>query len=181
MTIVKYITALIIGILTLVSCNNDPSLQRYLVDMQEDDRFLKIDLATSLLQSDNSNFTEEEKEILKTVKKVNIVAYPIKSGSAAEYETEKAKVKEIIGQEKYKTLSKMKSKGMNITLKYLGKEEAIDEIIVFASSPEKGFGVFRLLYDDMRPNQVLKLMNSIDRGDLDVSKLSGIGDIFSQM
>lgn len=181
MTLIKYITALIIGIITLMSCSNNQSLQRYLVDKQSDDRFLKIDLATSLLQSDESNFTEDEKDILSTVKKVNVVAYPIKSGNMAEYETEKAIVEEIIGQEKYKTLSTIKSNDMRITLKYLGEEDAIDEVIIFVSSDEKGFGVFRLLCDDMRPDQILKLMNSIKKGDLDISKLSGIGDIFKDM
>ncbi len=181
MTLIKYITALIIGIITLMSCSNNQSLQRYLVDKQSDDRFLKIDLATSLLQSDESNFTEDEKDILNTVKKVNVVAYPIKSGNMAEYETEKAIVEEIIGQEKYKTLSTIKSNDMHITLKYLGEEDAIDEVIIFVSSDEKGFGVFRLLCDDMRPDQILKLMNSIKKGDLDISKLSGIGDIFKDM
>ena len=181
MTLIKYITALIIGIITLVSCSNNQSLQRYLVDKQSDDRFLKIDLATSLLQSDESNFTDDEQDILNTVKKVNVVAYPVKSGNMAEYETEKAIVEKIIGQEKYKTLSTIKSNEMHVTLKYLGEEDAIDEVIVFASSDEKGFGVFRLLCDEMRPDQILKLMNSIEKGDLDISKLSGLGDIFEDM
>lgn len=181
MTLIKYTTALIIGLLTLMSCTNEKSLQRYLVDKQADDRYLKIDLATSLLQSDESNFTEDEQDILNTIKKVNVVAYPIKGGNVDEYKTEKALVNEILGQEKYKTLSTMKSKGMHITLKYLGEEDAIDEVIIFASSSEKGFGVFRLLCDDMRPDQILKLMNSIEKGDLDVSKLSGIGDLFENM
>ena len=181
MTLIKYITALIIGLLTMMSCSNETSLQRYLVDKQEDNRYLKIDLATSLLQSDESTFTADEQEILNTVKKVNVVAYPIKSGNTAEYETEMAMINKIIGQEKYKTLISTKSKDITITLKYLGEEKAIDEVIVFASSPEKGFGVFRLLCDDMRPDQILKLANSIQQGDLDVSKLSGIGDLFQNM
>ncbi len=181
MQLVKILTALIIAALSLVSCNNDKSLQRYLVDKQEDDRYLKVDLATSLLQNDNANFTEEEQEILNTIKKVNVVAFPLKNGNDAEYKEEKSKVREIIDQEKYITLTKMKSKDTHITLKYLGEEDAIDEVIVFASNEAKGFGVFRLLCDDMKPSQVLTLMNSIDRGDIDVSKLSGLGDIFEAM
>ena len=181
MTLIKYITALIIGMLTLLSCNDDTSLQRYLVDKQSDDRYLKIDLATSLLQSDNSSFTEEEQDILNTVKKVNVVAYPVKNGNAADYETEMARVNKIIGQEKYKTLMSSSSNEMSFTLKYLGEETAIDEVIVFANSPEKGFGVFRLLCDDMRPDQIIKMTNKIQKGDLDVSKFSGIGDIFDKM
>jgi len=181
MALLKYLTVLVVAALSLISCGNGESLQRYLVDKQEDDRFLKVDIATSLFQNDENNFTEEEKEILNTIKKINVVAYPVKSGDIAEYESEKAVVKGIIDQEEYKTLGSVKSKDMHMTMKYVGEETAIDEVIVFASSEEKGFGVFRLLCDDMRPDQALKLMKTMERGDLDLSELSGIGDMFSNM
>lgn len=181
MALLKYLTVLVIAALTLMSCDNGKSLQRYLVDKQEDDRFLKVDIATSLFQSDDSKFSEEEQDILKTIKKINVVAYPVKNGNVAEYESEKGIIKGIIDQEKYKTLGSVKSKDMHMTMKYVGKETAIDEVIVFASSSDKGFGIFRLLCDDMRPDQALKLMKTMERGDLDLSKLSGIGEVFSEM
>jgi len=153
-------------------------LQRYLVDKQDDDNFLKVDLATSLLETEGNNLSEEQKDILGTVKKINVVAYPLKTGKQADYETEKQSVKTIIASEEYKTLSTMTRDNMNITLKYMGEETAIDEVIVFASDDEKGFAVFRLLSDDMRPDQMLKLVNSLESGDLDLNKLSGIGKMF---
>ena len=181
MTLIKYITALIIAALTLSSCGDQKSLQRYLVDKQEDDRFVKLDLATSLLQNDEADFTEEQKDILNSIKKVNVVAYPLKKGNPNEYESEKSEVKEIISQEKYKTLMKMGSNNSGATLKYLGEEDAIDEVIVFASDDERGFAVFRLLGEDMQVGEMMKLMTSIDKGDLDVEKLSGIGDLFKDI
>jgi len=177
-TITKYVIGLGLAALALFGCSDGESLQRYLVDKQGDDKFVKVDIAASLLQSDNSDMSQEEKDILKTIKKVNVVAYPISDGNIAEYETEKDKLKTIIGQEKYKTLMKMGSNNSGATLKYLGEEDAIDELIVFASDSERGFAVFRLIGDDMRPDQMIKLMNSIDRGDVDISKFSGIGKIF---
>ena len=180
-SLVKYLSILVLTAFSVISCSNGESLQRYLVDKQEDDRFLKVDVATSLFMAEENNLTEEQKDILNTIKKINMVAYPVKSGNEADYETEKAKVKDIINQEKYKTLGMVKSKDMHLTMKYLGEETAIDEVIVFASSSDKGFGVFRLLCDDMRPDQALKLMNSMENGDLDLSKISGIGDMFSEM
>ncbi len=178
MVLTKYIIPLILAVLALASCSNEKSLQKYLVDKQDDDKFLKVDVATSLLKSDDISFSEEENEILETIKKVNVVAYKIQDGNTADYEAEKKKLAEIVSQEKYKTLMKFGSNNKGATLKYLGEEDAIDEVIVFASDSEKGFAVFRLLGKDMRPDQMIKLMNSIDNGDLDVSKLSGIGDLF---
>lgn len=181
MTVVKYITILILAALTLVSCSDGKSLQGYFVDKQDDDRFMKVDIAASLLQSDSPNLTEEQKDILNSVRKVNVVAYPNKGDNAADYESEKEVIKEIIGQEKYKTLMKMGSNNSGASLKYLGEEDAIDEIVIFASDNERGFAIFRVTGDNMEPAKMIKLMNSVESGDLDVSGLSGIGEIFESM
>ncbi len=73
---------------------------------------------------------------------------------------------------------KFGSNNKGATLKFLGEEDAIDEIIVFASDDEKGFALFRLLGDKMQPGQMIKLLNSIENGDIDASKLSSIGQLF---
>ena len=170
-TIVKYITVAALALFSLMSCNTETSLQEYLVAKQDDDAFMKVDLPSSLLDSEESTLDTEQKDILKTVKKVNVVAYPLKDGNLAEYHTEKDKA--------YKLLSKMKSNGMDITLKYVGEEDAIDEVIVFASSDEKGFAVFRLLGKNMRPEQMLQLVNSLDQSNVNMSQLSTITNLFN--
>lgn len=180
-TLIKYMSFLALAAISLMSCDSGMSLQRYYVDKQEDSRFLNVDIATSLFQGDETNFSEEEKDILKSIKKINVIAYPLKNGNEAEYESEKSIIKKIIDQEQYKTLGSVRSNDMQMTLKYLGAETAIDEVIVFANSSEKGFGIFRLLCDDMRPDQAIKLLRTMERGDLDLSKLSGIGELFSAM
>ena len=178
MILIKYVLGLGLAALTLFSCSNEKSLQRYLVDRQDDDSFLKIDIAASLLQTDNNNLSQEEKDILETVKKINVVAYPIKGENAADYEVKRQELKDIIDQEQYKMLMKYGSNKQGVTLKYLGEEDAIDEIIVFASDDEKGFALFRLLGEKMEPAKMMKLMTAIEKGDLDVSKLKSIGNIF---
>ena len=178
MVLIKYVIGMSLVALTLFSCNNEKSLQRYLVDRQDDDSFLKVDIAASLLQSDTNSLTQEEKDILETVKKINVVAYPLNGENDANYEEKKQELKDIISQDQYKTLMKFGSNSKGATLKYLGEEDAINEIIVFASDDEKGFALFRLLGDNMRPEQIIKLMDSIEKGNIDVSKLSSIGGLF---
>ncbi len=177
MVLTRYFMAVILALVALTSCS-DKSLQKYLVEKQDDDKFVKMDLAASLLEGRNSNFTQEEKDILKTIKKVNVVAYPITDGDTADFEKERNELKNILDQEKYKELTRIKSNDWNATLKYTGEEDAIDEIIVFASDNNRGFAVFRLLGENMRPDQMIKLMESAERGDMDLSKLSGFGEIF---
>jgi len=178
MVLIKYVIGIGLAALTLFSCSNEKSLQRYLVDKQDDDAFLKVDVAASLLQANDANFSQEEKDILKTVKKINVVAFPLKGENAEHYEVEKQELKNIIAQKQYKTLMKFGSNKQGAVLKYLGEEDAIDEIIIFASDDEKGFAVFRLLGKNMNPAQMIKLMNSIDKGDIDISSLKSIGNIF---
>ncbi len=177
-TLVRFLVGISVAALALVSCNDGTSLQRYLVDKQDDDKYVKLDIATSLFESDDANFTEEQKEILSTIKKVNVVAFPLKGENAADYETERAELAKILDNEKYVLLGKVNSNGSKMTMKYLGEEDAIDEVIIFASDDTRGFAIFRLLGDDMKPGQMLKLMNSINSGDLNLSALSGIGDMF---
>lgn len=177
MVLTRYFLALTLGVMVLTSCS-DQSLQKYLVEKQDDNKFVKMDVAASLLQGNDSNFSQEEKDILKTLKKVNVVAYPINDENIADFEIEKNKLKTILDQEQYKELTRIKSNDWNATLKYTGEEDAIDEVIVFASDDKRGFAVFRLLGENMRPDQMLKLMKSAERGDLDVSKFEAFGEIF---
>ena len=179
MILIKYILGIGLAALTLFSCSNKESLQRYIVDRQDDDSFLKIDIAASLLQTDSANLSQEEKDILKTIKKINVVAYPIEEGNVSAYEVKMQVLKTILDQDRYKTLMKYGSNKEGATLKYVGLEDAIDEIIVFVRDDEKGFALFRLLGDNMRPEQMIKLMTAIEKGDVDISKLNSIGKIFN--
>ena len=179
MILIKYILGIGLAAVTLFSCSNKESLQRYIVDRQDDDSFLKIDIAASLLQTDSANLSQEEKDILKTIKKINVIAYPIEEGNVSAYEVKMQVLKTILDQDRYKTLMKYGSNKEGATLKYVGLENAIDEIIVFVRDDEKGFALFRLLGDDMRPEQMIKLMTAIEKGDVDISKLNSIGKIFN--
>ena len=176
-TLVKIILGAILGGLLLTGCNSAPSLQEYLVDKQADDNFVKVDLATSLFLAQEENLTDEQKDVLKTVKKINVVGYPLK-GNVEEYQTEKQKILAILSQERYQTLMKMGSNKQGLTLKFTGEEDAIDEVIVYGNDNERGFIVFRLLGDNINPGKVLRMVESMDQDDLDISSLESIEALF---
>ncbi len=176
-TIVKYISAMLLGSLLLVSCNSNPSLQEYLVDKQEDDAFVKVDLATSLLYAEEDKLTVAQKDVLKTVKKINVVAYPLK-GDDAEFTLERKKLQEILSQEKYQTLTEMKHKGWSLSVKYMGEDDAIDEMIVFGSDKEKGFAVFRLIGENMKPEDMIRMLETMDKDNVNLSALKGLEGLF---
>jgi len=161
--------------LLLMSCNNNGSLQRYFVDHQEDADFVAVDLATSLLDTDKVQFTPEQKEALKSIKKVNFLALPIKESNKSRFTEEKTAINMILNSEKYETLLRFGSNGTKAVLKFQGDEEDhIDEMIVFASNQERGLALVRVLGDDMKPENIAQLMDAIDKGDIDTDVFKNI-------
>src|SRR5690554_7422414 len=75
---VRYILVLFVAFI-VTSCG-EASLQKYFVEKQDDPKFMKIDLAPSLLEGKNT-LGAEEKETLKGIKKINVVALPIKEAN----------------------------------------------------------------------------------------------------
>ena len=173
-TLAKIITA-ILSTLILSSCSNEMSLQEYLVDKQDDNNFIKIDLAASLLKMDNEALTDDMRAALNTVKKINVVAFQLDETNEGIFEIEKNFAAKILSQEEYKTLIKFGSKNNSAVLKFTGDDENhIDELIVFATDNKMGFTLFRLLGDDIQPEHIMKLLQSGEGGSLDISKFSNM-------
>jgi len=137
-----------------------------------------IDIPTSLINDDTKALDEEQKKVLKTVRKINLMAYPLKDDTAATYDAEKTKVNTILTSDDYEELMKFNSDEGGMKLYFRGKEEAIDEVIIFASEDTKGFMLARVLGNDMNINDMFKLAQSIEEGDIDVSQFDGVMDVF---
>lgn len=159
----------------LISCNREPSLQKYFVDHQDDTNFISVDVPSSLLINETLTLNEEEKEALKSVKKVNLLLLPVKSDELqSAYEKELANINTILQSKKYETLIRFGSNGTKVVLKSIGEEDNIDEVIVFATDQEKGLALVRILGDNMKPEKMIKLARSVEQGKLD---LGGLKDI----
>ena len=62
---------------------------------------------------------------------------------------------------------------------YLGSVTAIDEVIIYAKDNQTGLAIFRLLGKDMKPSDAIKIAEMLESGNLDLSSLSGLKDVFS--
>ena len=69
----------------------------------------------------------------------------------------------------------------NMRLYFKGEEEAIDEVIFFGSEDSRGFVLARLLGDDMNINDMMKLAQTMEAGDIDVSQFEGVMDVFGDV
>ncbi len=154
----------------LMSCNSEPSLQRYFVDHQDDNDFIAVDVPSSLLDKDGMELSEEEKETLGSIKKVNFLALKLNKELKGKYDKESKVINKILSSEKYETLMKIGSDATNIVLKFQGDDDRIDEVIVFATNNERGLALVRVLGKDMKPQKIAKLANSFEKMDLSAFK-----------
>jgi hypothetical protein len=81
-----------------------------------------------------------------------------------EYKTELAKVQAILKDEKYQELFRGgNSTDGRIIVKYIGTDTSIDELIIFGAMNETGFGIIRVLGDNMQPAKIMKLGEVVDQ------------------
>ena len=165
---IKYILVTIFAAFLLVGCNDGMSMQRYFVDHQESENFLAQDVPISMLNIDESTLTEDQKEAYKSVDRLNFLGYKMDSTNVDAFNSELATVKTILKNKKYNELIDFSYEGAKIAVKYIGDDTA-DEFIVFGSSKEMGFGIVRVLGDDMSPEKIMTLRPLFESSNVDVA------------
>jgi hypothetical protein len=178
-TSIKNLITMLVLVATFSSCDQNPSLQVYFVDNELKPGFTTIDIPTSLLNIEVTNLTEEQKEAYKSIDKLNMLAFVVSEGNKVEYEVELKKVKEILNNPKYQELMR----GGNTTdgkfsIKFIGEEDRIDELIIFGNANDKGFAIIRVLGDDMSANKVVKLYSALDTANINESQITQFADFF---
>lgn len=162
----------------LVSCNSEPSLQRYFVDHQEQPNFISQDLPVSMVKIDKTNFTEEQNEAFESVRRLNFLGFNINDTNKDVYTAELDKVKLILKQEKYQDLMEFSDKGRKILVKYIGDDEEADEVVLFGSAEDMGFAVVRILGSDMSPEKMVTLGEALKTSNVDETQMQEMLNFF---
>ena len=108
MRIILFITTLFVG-LAFGSCNSEPTLQKYFAENTENKDFIALDVSSSILNTDKTKLTAEQKTALQSFDKMNIIAFKATDKNQKEYETEKSKLNTILHNEQYQQLMKFGS------------------------------------------------------------------------
>lgn len=178
-SLIKNLAGMILLVVTLHSCNQGQSLQRYYVDNQEQPNFLSIDVPLSMLNLDKEQLTDDQKDAYKSIQKLNMLAYKVTPDNTSEYKVEMAKVKTILDDSKYEELMRGGNpEDGTFVIKILGKEDDIEEFILFGNLDNKGFAIIRVLGSDMNPNKIMTLASVLDKANIDDSKLSQFTEFF---
>ncbi len=152
-------------LLVVAGCSSTQSLQEYYIDNSENPNFLSIDLPVSLLNMDKADLTEEQRDGLKSLSKLNVLAFKKTEANSAAFQTEKAKVKSILKSNKFNELMKMNTSFGRATITYLGDDEAIDEVVIYGDNDDKGFMLVRILGDNMNPANMVQFLKAIEKSD----------------
>ncbi len=175
---IQYILCTILTTVLLVSCGDGVSLQRYYVDNQESKHFITQDIPISMVKLDKSNFSEEENEAFNSVKRLNFLGYQTEDTNAESYKVELEKVKTILSADKYNDLMEVSDKGNRLFVKYIGTDDSADEVILFGYRKDMGFGIIRVLGDDMNPEKMGVLVHSLQNANIDEGQVQDIMNFF---
>lgn len=160
-TLIKVSMVAFVSAILTVACETKPSLQKYYVDSKENNAFISVDLPANIIELKDENVTEEVKNTLKTIKKFNFLALQIDESNQELFDAEKEKVTEILKNPDYKQLIRFKTAQGNVTVNYLGTEDAINEVIIFGSDNKRGFALVRVLGEKMNPAEILSIAQEI--------------------
>lgn len=157
--------------LILSSCNSKPSLQKYFVENSEKKNFIALDVSASIINSDKTNLTAEQKTALGSFEKMNVLAFKLDKSNQKEYEIESQKVTQILNNEKYQSLMKVGSGRDGASVSFVGDENHINEFVFFAKRKENGFAVVRILGNDMNPNNIMNMISLLKSSNINLDQL----------
>jgi hypothetical protein len=165
-----YGIALIIS-LFLISCNSEPTLQKYFVENTENKNFVALDVSPDILNVDKTKLSVAQIDALKSFDKMNVLAFKLNDTNKAEFETERAKVDLILKDKKYQQLMKFGSGKEGASVSFVGTDEHIEEFVFYANKKENGFAVVRILGKDMNPTSVMNMMSVLQQSNIDLEQL----------
>ena len=151
-------SVIILTVLALfVSCNQQKTIQTYIVENQDKPGFMSVDLPMSLIQLKTDKVPLDVKDGYESIKKVNVLGLPYLNNNEA-YETEKKEISLILNDSTlYKNLMKMDMNGMSVSIYYNGDANDINEVIVFGYSKKIGVGVARVIGNHMNPSKITQM------------------------
>ncbi len=175
-------TTLIIFVISsflFISCNSKPSLEKYFVENTENKNFIQVDVSPSILNIDKTKLSISEQSALKSFDKMNVLAFKLNDKNQTQFETERAKVSEILKDEKYQQLMKFGSGKQGAQVSYVGQDDHISEFVVFGNSKETGFAIVRVLGKNMNPTSIITMLSVLKSSNIDLEQLKPLKDLMN--
>ena len=172
----KSIYYLVIAIsLLIVSCNSEPSLQKYFVEKQENKDFVVLDVSPSILNLDKAKLSVEQTKALATFEKMNILTFQLNDKNKSQFDIERNKITSILKDTtNYQQLIKFGSGKDGASISFVGDEDHINEFVLYGSKSENGFAVVRILGKDMNPADAMTMLSVLKDSNIDMKQLDAL-------
>lgn len=163
--------------LCLISCSNEPSIQKYFVENSGKKDFIALDVSPSIINIDKSKLTPDQQTALSSFEKMNILIFKSNEKNGALYQSETQKLGAILKDDTYQELMKIGSGKDGASVSFVGDENDIDEFIFFAKNEDNGFAVVRILGNDMNPNNIMNMIGILQIANVDMAQLKPLQDL----
>lgn len=177
MRAVVFFTAALLTML-FSSCNNEATLQQYFVEKSEVTPFVTLDLPPTVFVTSDS-LSAEEQAAVDNFKKLNVLVYPLSERrTTPEFIAERERVNKILENPEYQELMSFGSGQDRASLRFVGTQDNIEELVLFASQKETGFAIVRVIGKDMDANSVATLINMRGKVNLNAEGLAPLKAVF---
>ena len=161
-------------VLVMMSCKDEPSLQKYFVKSSDKKEFMSMDISSSILNVNETKLSASEKKALASFDKVNVLAFKKDDKNNAQYSKEVKEVKEILKDTTFQPLIKLNGVGHNASIMLVGDNKQIDELVLFGNQKDLGFTVIRVLGNDMKPEDAMQFFSILQKSNIDMEQLKPI-------
>lgn len=176
MRAIVFLTVFLTSLL-LLSCNSEPTIQKYFVANLENKDFVVLDISPTILNLDKTKLSAEQKRALESFDKMNVLIFKLDENNQAQYEVESQKITQILKDESYQQLMKVGSGKDGATISFVGDEDNINEFVVFGKSKDNGFAVIRILGKDMNPNNIMTMLSVLKESKIYMAQLAPIKEL----
>ncbi|GGC96156.1 hypothetical protein GCM10011508_24230 [Flavobacterium lutivivi] len=166
--------------LVLFSCNSEPTLQKYFVEHSEKKDFVALDVSSGVINVDKTKLSAEQKTALESFDKMNILIFKEDGKNASQYEKESKEVAKLLKSKDYSELIKIGSGSDMASISFVGNEDDIDEFVLFAKKKDNGFGIVRILGNDMNPNNIINMISVLKDSQLNMEQLKPLQDLIKK-
>lgn len=161
----KPIVLFFILFFTITSCKKDANIEQFMVNRQENQNIISFDLTPNMLQFKEGMNTTENLELLKTVKKANIMLSKIDTVHKNTYTQDIQVLKQIISHKKYQELMRYGKGANTVKILTVGESDSLNEVLIVGNDETKGWGIARITGNNMNPEQLLSLLDDIKWND----------------
>ncbi len=154
------------SIFYLVGCQNfyKPTLQKYFVEKMDDSQFMIIDIPLVSFEDYFENPEIKELEVIKTIKKLNILLFLPRESSPSKIQYERNQVDEILKAQDYESLVSIASNDVNVRLMIDSKDDKISEALIQFHQKDAFFGLIRVLGKNIKAERIIPLFAELNLG-----------------